>query len=379
MAAGTFLTPAVAVLATFIIDDLALTRGEVGLAPAAFATVAAVMSPLAGRTTDWIGGRSAVAVTFLMAGVGLMALTLSVSVWTLVLAAGVAGIGQAFANPGTNKLLAVHVPVGRRGLATGLKQSGVQIGTFLAGIVLPSVAVAWGWRPTLAVAGGAYLAWLLVLPVLVPADPPRAERAWRADTSRVPPDVWWLAVYGLLMGAAGGAVTVYLPLYAEEGLGMSARLAGVLAGMTGLAAFVARILWSSLSEHVRGFGRPLGAMAMLAAAATAAMAAAPTVGPWLLWSGALAHAATGLAWNSVGMLAVMAIAGPARAGHASGIVLLGFLGGFGLGPAAFGRSVDVTGDYRVGLVAAAGAFTAALLCSWAMRGASAPPRASVGE
>src|SRR5207302_7523744 len=38
---------------------------------------------------------------------------------------------------------------GRHGIVTGVKQSGVQIGAFLAGLVLPGVAGAVGWRPAL--------------------------------------------------------------------------------------------------------------------------------------------------------------------------------------------------------------------------------------
>src|SRR5207245_1677558 len=67
----------------------------------------------------------------------------------LVAGAAVFGISVAFGNPATNQLAARGVTPGRHGLVTGVKQSGVQIGAFLAGLVLPAVAGAAGWRAAL--------------------------------------------------------------------------------------------------------------------------------------------------------------------------------------------------------------------------------------
>jgi MFS family permease len=49
------------------------------------------------------------------------------------------------------------------------------------------------------------------------------------------------------------------------------------------------------------------------------------------------------------MLALMVYAGADQAGGASGVVLLGFLAGLGLGPPAFGWSVDRFASYAPGL------------------------------
>jgi cyanate permease len=53
------------------------------------------------------------------------------------------------------------------------------------------------------------------------------------------------------------------------------------------------------------------------------------------------------AWNSVGMLATIDEAGPALTGRASGVVLLGFLTGLGIGPPLYGATVDATGSYTL--------------------------------
>lgn len=364
MAAATFAGPAFAVLARFIIDDLSLTRAQLGWAVAAFSVVGAVASPAIGNLTDLVGGRKAVAGIFVFSGVGLLAISLAPSYWWLVAAAMLTGVGQASGNPGTNKLIAVHIQLGQRGAVTGLKQSGVQAGVFLAGFLLPAGAVAWGWRPTLAIAGVIALASLAVLTFIVPPDHPRDRSAPKKPGVRWSGSILWLMFYGFLMGAAGGAVNTYIPLYGEEGIGLSVTVAGAVAGMAGLVAFVARVWWARHSERRDSYIRSLTQMASLAVMFTGMLIAAVNWGPWLLWVGALGLGASATSWNSVGMLAVMVFSGREQSGGASGIVLLGFLAGLGVGPPIFGWSVDTTGSYTAGLWGVLVVFVCAAFLGW---------------
>jgi MFS family permease len=379
MAVATFAGPAFAVLARFIIDEFGLTRAEFGWVVAAFSTVGALASPAVGRLTDSIGGRKALAAIFFIGGLGILAIASAPTYLWLITAAGVTGLGQAFGNPGTNKLISVHIPVGRRGAITGWKQSGVQAGVFLAGMLLPAGALAWGWRPTMAVAGAVSLVALGVIAFVVPHDPPRATG------SRVPTRlVWsvpilWLAVYGFLMGAAGGAVNAYVPLYGEERLGLSVAVAGSVAGAAGLVAFFSRVMWARHSEKGSSYIRSLILIAALSVVFTGALLAASAWGNWLLWVGALGLGASSTSWNSVGMLALMVSAGEDQAGGASGVVLLGFLAGLGLGPPAFGWSVDRFDNYGPGLWSVVAVFVMAtgLGLSWRWTARRSSARASV--
>jgi predicted MFS family arabinose efflux permease len=374
MAAGTLVAPVLAVLASFLLDELGLSRTELGTAFAVYYGVAGATSPWVGRLTDRVGGRRMLAGTFLLSAAGFLLASVAGSLPTLAGAAAVGGLGQAAANPSTNKLLTELLPAGRRGLATGLKQSGVQAGLFLVGVTLPSLALAAGWRTATATVGAVFAVLGLAVTVVVPRPArPDQHTVTETDHGPLPRAVVWLAVYGALMGAAGGAFTSYLPLFAEEGLGLSIRTAGVVAAVAGASGFVARITWSALAERARSFATPLGIMAGAAVLASLALVASPGTGAWLLWVGAVAFAATGLAWNSVGMLAVMHVAGPTRAGRASGIVLLGFLAGFSLGPPAFGWSVDATGAYTAGLAAVGVCFALAtvVMLHWSRDAGSA--------
>jgi predicted MFS family arabinose efflux permease len=367
MAFATFAGPAFAVLARFIIDDLGLSRAELGWVVAAFSVVGAIASPAIGKLTDRVGGRKALAGIFILSGLGMLAISAAPSYVFLVAAGILTGMGQASANPATNKLISVHVPLGRRGAVTGLKQSGVQIGVFLAGVLLPAGALVWGWRATLAIAGSFALLTLVTVGLVVPPDPPA-----RKDPGTSPGIVWsrpirWLTIYGFLMGLAGGAVNTYIPLFGEESIGLSVSVAGAVAGIAGLVAFFSRIAWARHSERTSSYIASLRWIAGLSVLFVGALLAAESGGAWLLWIGALGLGASATAWNAVGMLAVIVFAGRERAGGASGAVLLGFLAGLGLGPPAFGWSVDRLAGYGPGLWGALFVFAAATLVTvlWA--------------
>jgi predicted MFS family arabinose efflux permease len=375
MAVATFAGPAFAVLARFIIDELGLTRAEFGLVVASFSTVGALASPAIGRLTDSMGGRKALAAIFILGGLGMLAIASGPTYLWLIAAAVLAGFGQAFGNPGTNKLISVHVPVGQRGAITGWKQSGVQAGVFLAGMLLPAGALAWGWRPTMAIAGALSLLTVGVVGFVVPHDPPRTagSRVSRRLIWSAP--ILWLTLYGFLMGAAGGAVNTYLPLYGEEGLGLSVAVAGSVAGLAGLVAFFSRVIWARHSERGARYIRSLILIAALSVVFTGALLAASEWGTWLLWVGALGLGASSTSWNSVGMLALMVYAGVDQAGGASGVVLLGFLAGLGLGPPAFGWSVDRFDTYGPGLWGVVAVFLTATVLGLSWRRSTKRPNA----
>ncbi|REK18994.1 MAG: hypothetical protein DWQ40_08000, partial [Actinobacteria bacterium] len=136
------------------------------------------------------------------------------------------------------------------------------------------------------------------------------------------------------------------------------------AGFSGLVAVFSRILWARHAEKDATYIRSLTQIALLSVFFAGTLLLAPQAGSWLLWVGALGIGASATAWNSVGMLAVMAYAGHTRAGGASGVVLLVFLAGYGLGPPAFGWSVDLTDSYAPGLWGVLGVFLIAALLAF---------------
>jgi predicted MFS family arabinose efflux permease len=250
---------------------------------------------------------------------------------------------------------------------TGVKQSGVQVGAFLAGFVLPGVADAAGWRPALGgcaamgVAGLVLTRWFAPGPSgEAPAAPVSGARAGAgSERPTLGPEVDQLAVYALLMGFGVGAVSAYLPLYAVEELGFSRGTAGLAAALMGFVGIGARVAWGRRQDRTATpVMRSLGTLAAGSVVASVAMASAASLGSALLWAGAALFGATAVAWNALGMLSIVRDVDVAVAGRASGRVLLGFYIGFVLGPVSFGWAADHVG-YGTGWVAVTAGFVAA--------------------
>ncbi len=346
MGAGTFSLVVFAVLASDLIEEFGVQRWQIGALVTATTLIGAVISPSVGALTDRIGARSAALLTLFISSVGLAGIAVSPSFALLVVAALIGGVGQAIANPATNKLISLHAPVGRRGVITGIKQSGVQFGTFLGGLTLPAIAVSFGWRWAVGLFAIAFVASGVVAVVVLPSDgtPPSPGATSTAD---LPPIIRRLAVYGFLLGAAGTAIFTYLPLFAEESLGFSKSVAGYTVAFTGLVGVAGRIGWGRIAEHRLGAIPSLRIIAVMAALAAALLVASTAIAP-LVWVAALVTGLSASSWNSVGMLAIISTLPSSSAGRGSGVVLLGFLLGLAVGAPSFGYSVDLLGSYVPG-------------------------------
>jgi MFS family permease len=383
MAACTLLPYALGALGPFITDELGITRTALGSLTTVMYAVGAALSPLAGPLVDRFGGRRSLAVSFATGSLGVAVAAASGRHYAgLVAGAAVFGISVAFGNPATNQLAARGVAAGRHGLVTGVKQSGVQIGAFLAGLVLPAVADAAGWRAAL---GGCALVGAVGLvltgrfvprpsAVVAATSPPEAGRgvASAADgrrpgaRGRLDRAVNRLTVYALLMGFGVGAVGAYLPLYAVEQLGFTRATAGLAAALMGFVGIIARVGWGRRQDRtVTPVIRSLGTLAVGSVLASGLLWAAGALGSGLLWPGAALFGATAVAWNALGMLSIVRDVEVSVAGRASGRVLLGFYVGFLVGPVTFGWSVDHVG-YGAGWAAVTAAFAvaSALTMAW---------------
>jgi predicted MFS family arabinose efflux permease len=357
MAVATFGQSAYGILASDLIGEFRVERWQIGILVSASGFVGALLSPVFGRFTDRIGSvRSTVGV--LATGiVAMIVVATAPSYSILVLGALLSGVPNGWTNPATNSLIVDNIAAGARGVVTGVKQSGVQMGAFLGGLLLPVIAAASNWRVAFAS--------FLVLPVagLVgmwhrPSVKRRAQ-ATGETKGRVPTSVRWIALYGAITGLGVSATMTFLPLFAEEDQGWSTTQGGLLIAGVGLVGVIARITWGSASERWLGHGRTLRLLAVQSsvAAVLLALASAGAAPSWVLIPAALLFGAGAVAWNAVGMLAVMDYSTPDLVGRGTGLAMLGFLSGVGLGAPIMGLSVDRLGVYTPGWVVLAALFT----------------------
>lgn len=367
MGAGPLTLQALTATAPLVTADLGITRAQLGSLPTAAFLTAALLSPVVGRGADLFSGRAVLAVLFSGACMALLGTAAAPSYAWLLVAAAVSGAAQAMSNPVTNQLIAANVAPGLRGRLTGIKQSGVQMSQFAAGLVLPSVALMLGWRGAALVAAVATAAGLLLVRGSVPAGSAENRPASGGGRNALPSAVWWLAAYAFITGAAIQATNVYLPLYSFERLHMPVQAAGLTVAVAGGVGLVARVAWGRAAERVLRPGRPLVALAAASALGSFSIFAAERLhAPGLVWAGAALFGAGGLASNVVLMLALMRATPVRGVGTASGILAVGLYLGFALGPLGYGLVADHTGSYEIGWLTVVGANVAAaalaLLC-----------------
>lgn len=362
MTASSFQIFAFAVLAVDIIDDLAISRTALGILGSLNTLVGAVSAPVTGRITDRIGARRATIIVLAISGIGMAMMALSGNWILLAVSAIVSGVPQGWGNPTTNALIADRVPAAARGTITGIKQSGVQVGIFLSGLILPALALAVGWRGALwgfAVAFG--LGAVLVALTLGPdATPPTAPgpTSGAAAAPAVEPDdedptrtplphlIWTISLYAFLMGTAGGAIGRFFPLWANEVVGLSTVVAGALVALGGLLGIVARIWAGQLAQDRITPRSLLAILAVIGGGYCVVLLITTEVGSWILWPATILYSVGIGAWNAVAMLAII-VSVPARiSGRASGVVMLGFLGGLTVGSPLAGAVVDRWGSYQ---------------------------------
>lgn len=362
MAISTFAIIAAGVLAAQLIDEFDITRAQVGLLVTANGVVGAFASPVFGRVTDRLGAVKSVVGCLLLGSSTLIAWSISPTYAFLFGAALVTGLSNAWGNPSTNALIVDNAPPGQRGVVTGIKQSGVQIGTFLGGLLLPVFAGWWSWRVALAVF--LFIPAAGLIGMIGREDHSTAHRKHRSEVGRLPTSVRWIALYGFASGMATSSMIAFLPLFANESMGLSEAAGGSLVALTGLAGIGARVFWPRLSEKGLGHGRTLRILASVTTLAGLTLGAISlgSLGAWALPVAALLIGGGAVAWNAVGMLAVMDFSPVGGVGKGTGMVLFGFLSGLALGPPLMGLSVDKLGTYAPGWFATAGL----LLCSAAI-------------
>ncbi|HET8548201.1 MAG TPA: MFS transporter [Bryobacteraceae bacterium] len=140
--------------------ELGWTETQYGEIVMAFQAAYAAMMPIAGRLLDWLGIRAGYALAVVVWSIAGMVTSLANTAMQFQIARFCLGLGEAANFPASIKAVADWFPRRQRALATGIFNSGTNIGAVVAPIIVPWITVHYGWREAFIFTGAIGFVWV---------------------------------------------------------------------------------------------------------------------------------------------------------------------------------------------------------------------------
>jgi ACS family hexuronate transporter-like MFS transporter len=171
----------IGVLKPVLQHDLGYNEIDYGNIVTAFQAAYAIGMLTMGRLMDRLGTRRGFSIAVGFWSLAAMAHAFATTVFGFSLARFALGVGEAGMFPAALKTVAEWFPKKERALATGIFNSGANIGALLCPLAVPWIAYHWGWRAAFIVTGALGGIWVLVW---VFVYVPLAENARVSDAER---------------------------------------------------------------------------------------------------------------------------------------------------------------------------------------------------
>ena len=338
------------VLLPFIKHDLNLSLPAAALLVTTMGSGRFIASLPVGQLVDRIGSRAVLGGTCIVLGLvlGLASLASSLPLLVVLLvAAGAATAGTTSAGAA----LVARTFASRRGLAMGIRQSGVPLGGLAGGLLLPWIAqaVSWHW----AIAASAAFAVTGAIAVYVLTTDRDEVRSGRPALSMV---VGLVKSPPLLAIFVWGAVFVvgqysFITLIAVQMGGLS--LGVLMVTFAQLGGVLGRPAWGLFSDLIGRRRRVCMLIISVAAVVCCAVVGRlqPSAGPWLLGAFAFAFGVAMIGWQGLWATSIAEVTGPGQAGTALGFGQMFIQVGIVAGPAVLALIAEKGGGFNVAWIA----------------------------
>ena len=390
-ATAAFLTRLIPTLAPALLDELSWSETAIGYL-ASLGTVGSILFLFAGAPLIRRAGPiRALQIGIGLGVVGIAALALPFA-FAAALGALLIGFGYGPSTPAGSEVLQRHAPARHRNLVFSIKQAGVPIGGVLAGVALPIIAEALGWRAALVFAA-------LVAIAAVAATEPLRDRidAERDRGLRLRPRVFLsldnlrrplaslrgagemqrMAFVGACFAIGQGTWMAFLVTYLVARLGLTLPQAGFVFAAMQTSGIAGRLLLGWMADRMGSGVLTLKLVAITSAVTSVALAL--TTREWSLGALTVLAAIGGVtvsSWNGVQIAEVARLAPPGRiADTTAGSTILIFLG-YVVGPAAFAALVALTGRFDLAFHAVALVTLTALVALFGLGGRRDPENAA---
>jgi MFS family permease len=279
---------------------------------------------------------------------------------SMVLGAVLIGLGYGPITPASSHLLARTTPKHQMSLVFSIKQTGVPLGSMLAGAVVPPLALLGNWQLSLvAVAVVCLLCAWVSQSLRAELDSDRQPDTRIRWGSLIEPIRLVLAHRSLLTMASCSfmfsmvqlSLTTYLVTFLHDDLSYGLVAAGLALSVTQLGGIGGRVVWGYVADRWLGARRMLLLLASMMALGALASAFLTTDTPQAVVIAILvAFGASAIGWNGVYLAEVARRAPPGMASMATGGTLAFTFLGVVVGPPMFGALSGLFGTYRAGFL-----------------------------
>lgn len=369
------------VMAPVVAEAMQVSPALVGLYVSVTYAGAMVSTLMGGATVARLGAIRVSQWGLLLCALGLL---LCAVPWfpAMVLGAVLIGLGYGPITPASSHLLARTTPAHQMSLVFSLKQTGVPLGSMLAGAIVPPLLLVMSWHASLAAVALVCVlcAWVSqgLRSELDSDRQPDTLVQWR---SLIQPIRLVLAHRALLIMASCSfmfsmvqlSLTTYLVTFLHDDLSYGLVAAGLALSVTQMGGIGGRIAWGYVADRWLGARRMLLLLASMMALGALASAFLTTDTPQAAVVAILvAFGASAIGWNGVYLAEVARRAPAGMASMATGGTLAFTFLGVVVGPPMFGALSGLFGSYRAGFV---GLMVMASVSGMVLHGSQRPSQA----
>lgn len=151
----------ISLLKSVLTAEFGWTESNYGNIVTTFTMAYGISTLLAGYVIDRIGTKTGYTVSITVWSIAAMVHAMAGGTTGFMVARALLGIGESGNFPASIKTVAEWFPKKERALATGIFNSGANIGAVIAPAVVPALALAVGWRMTFVITGLTGFVWII--------------------------------------------------------------------------------------------------------------------------------------------------------------------------------------------------------------------------
>jgi len=335
-------------LSPAIVATFGLTKTELGFLFSSLMLGSMLFTATAGLLTDRWGERLVLLCSAIVMTAALVLAPLRDSYAWLVGWIGVYGAAYAAVTPAGGRAVLSWFDRDR-GLAMGIRQTGVPVGGFVGALMLPLLAHALGLRGAFFVA-----AVVLIVPALIAfalyresRDEPRVGQSTRElvrgmQTLARDPRLVAITLTCMALSSTQFVMNGFVTITGVSEVGMTAALAALAFACAQGAAAIGRLFWGFASDRFFGGDRlvPFAIICVTAAGAAWMLALLHPGATALLFVAAFVLGLSGAGWNGLMAAALAEVGGVERAASALGLALTAMFAASSVAPTAFGALAD---------------------------------------